>query len=74
VVAQSDPVIPPLAGLKLAALRGVKFTGAVRPGDVVKLEARVTARLGNLIQAEARGRVGDKLILSVDLTLSGEAK
>jgi 3-hydroxyacyl-[acyl-carrier-protein] dehydratase len=73
VIAQSDPLIPPLAGLKLAALRGVKFTGAARPGDVVQLEARVTGRLGNLIQAEARGRVGDKLVLAAELTLSGEA-
>jgi 3-hydroxyacyl-[acyl-carrier-protein] dehydratase len=73
VVAQSDPVIPPLAGLKLAALRGVKITGAARPGDVVQLEARVIGRLGNLIQAEARARVGGKLVLSAELTLSGEA-
>jgi len=73
VVAQSDPVIPPLASLKLAALRGVKITGAARPGDVVQLEARVTGRLGNLIQAEARGRIGDKQVLLAELTLSGEA-
>ncbi len=73
VVAQSDPVITPLAGLKLAALRGVKILGAARPGDVVQLEARVIGRLGNLIQAEARGRIGDKLVLTAELTLSGEA-
>jgi 3-hydroxyacyl-[acyl-carrier-protein] dehydratase len=72
VVAQSDPVIAPLGALKLAALRGVKITGAARPGDVVQLEARVTGRLGNLIQAEARGRIGGKLVLSAELTLSGE--
>jgi 3-hydroxyacyl-[acyl-carrier-protein] dehydratase len=72
IVAQSDPVIPPLAGLKLAALRGVKITGAARPGDVVQLEARVTGRLGNLIQAQARARVGDKQVLAAELTLSGE--
>ena len=72
VVAQSDPTIPALTGLKLAALRGAKFTGAARPGDVVQLEARVTGRLGNLIQAEARARVGDRLVLAVELTLGGE--
>jgi 3-hydroxyacyl-[acyl-carrier-protein] dehydratase len=70
VVAQSDPVIPPLAGLKLAALRGVKISGA---GDVVQLEACVIGRLGNLIQAEAIGRVDGKLVLQAQLTLSGEA-
>ena len=73
VVAQSDPAIAPLAGLKLAALRGAKLLGAVRPGDVVHLEASVIGRLGNLIQAQARGRVGDNLVLTVELTLSGEA-
>lgn len=73
VVAQSDPVIPPLAGLKLAALRGVKISGAARPGDVVQLEACVIGRLGNLIQAEAIGRVDGKLVLQAQLTLSGEA-
>ncbi|MGP8201677.1 MAG: 3-hydroxyacyl-ACP dehydratase FabZ family protein [Limisphaerales bacterium] len=72
VVAQSDPVIPPLAGLKLAALRGVKISGAARPGDVVQLEARVIGRLGNLIQAEASGRVDGKLVLQAQLTLSGD--
>jgi 3-hydroxyacyl-[acyl-carrier-protein] dehydratase len=72
IVAQSDPAIPPLAGLKLTALRGVKILGAARPGEVVRLEAGVLARLGNLIQVQARGRVGDALILTAELTLSGE--
>jgi 3-hydroxyacyl-[acyl-carrier-protein] dehydratase len=72
VVAQSDPSIGPLAGLKLAALRGVKILGAARPGDVLHLEARVLGRLGHLIQAEARGRVGEKIVLVAQLTLSGE--
>jgi 3-hydroxyacyl-[acyl-carrier-protein] dehydratase len=72
VVAQSDPSIPPLPGLKLAALRGVKISGAARPGDIIQLEARVIARLGNLIQAQARGQIGEKLILQAELTLSGE--
>jgi 3-hydroxyacyl-[acyl-carrier-protein] dehydratase len=73
VVAQSDPSIPPLPGLKLAALRGVKISGAARPGDVIQLEARVIARLGNLIQAEARAHVGQKVILLAEVTLSGDA-
>jgi 3-hydroxyacyl-[acyl-carrier-protein] dehydratase len=72
VVAQSDPAITPLAGLKLTALRAVKILGAARPGDVVRLEARVIARLGHLIQAQARARVGETLVLTAELTLSGE--
>jgi 3-hydroxyacyl-[acyl-carrier-protein] dehydratase len=73
VVAQSDPAITPLAGLKLTALRGAKILGAARPGDAVRLEAGVIGRLGNLIQAQARGWVGDKLVLVAELTLSGKA-
>jgi len=73
VVAQSDPGLAPLAGLKLTALRGVKILGAARPGDVVRLEASILGRLGNLVQARAHGRVGDRLVLTAELTLSGEA-
>jgi len=72
IVAQSDPAITPLAGLKLTALPGVKILGAARPGDVLQLEARVIARLGNLIRAEARALVGGKIVLLAQLTLSGE--
>jgi len=73
VVAQSDPAITPLPGLKLTALRAVKILGPARPGDVVRLEASVIARLGHLIQIQANGRVGDRLVLTAELTLSGEA-
>ncbi|MGO8700282.1 MAG: 3-hydroxyacyl-ACP dehydratase FabZ family protein [Limisphaerales bacterium] len=72
IVGQSDPSIAPLAALKLAALRGVKILGAARPGDVLQFEARVVGRMGNLIQAEAQGRVGDKILLAAQLTLSGD--
>src|SRR5204863_1021287 len=48
VIAQSDPQIPPLPGLKLTALRAVKILGAARPGEIIGLEARVTGRLANL--------------------------
>lgn len=72
VVAQSDPAIPPLAGLKLAALRSVKIMGAARPGDVIELHARITGRLDNLIQAEAVGKVGGRQVLAAQLTLSGD--
>ena len=53
IVAQNDPIIPPLAGLKLTALRSVKILGTARPGEMVRLEARVTGRLGGLVQATA---------------------
>lgn len=71
VVAQSDPQIAPLAGLKLTALRNVKILGTARPGEIVRLEARVTGRLGNLIQAQATARVNGQTVLQAELTLSG---
>lgn len=71
VIVQSDPVVPPLEGLKLTALRGVKILGTARPGEVVRLVAEVTGRMGDLVQARARGYVGSQLVLQADLTLSG---
>src|SRR6266513_5754910 len=37
-VAQSDPKVPPMPGLKLTAVRGAKILGTARPGQVIRLE------------------------------------
>src|SRR5262245_42620338 len=50
VIAQSDPRLTPMAGLKLAALRNVKILGTARPGETIRVQAEVTGRLGNLVQ------------------------
>ena len=71
VVAQNDPVIPPMAGLKLTALRRVKIFGTARPGETVRLEARITGRLGLLVQAQVAAFVSATRVLSGELTLSG---
>jgi 3-hydroxyacyl-[acyl-carrier-protein] dehydratase len=71
VVAQNDPLIPPLPGLKLTALRHVKILGTARPGETVRLEARITGRLGPLVQAQASAYVSGAKVLSAELTLSG---
>ena len=71
-VAQSDPKVPPMPGLKLTAVRGAKILGTARPGEVVRLEARVIGRLNNLVQARATGSVNGKLVMEAVLTLSGE--
>ena len=71
VVAQSDPKIPPLAGLKLTALRNVKILGTAKPGETILLEAKITGRLGNLVQVQATARVVSEIILTAELTLSG---
>jgi len=72
VVAQNDPEAPPLPRLKLAALRAVKILGPARPGDTVRLEARITARLGSLVQAAASASVAGVRILTAELVLSGD--
>ena len=71
-VAQSDPKIPPLRGLKLTAIRAAKILGTASPGQCVFLEATVTARLGPLVQAQVTATVEGCLMLQVELTLSGE--
>lgn len=71
-VAQSDPAMAPLAGLKLTALRGAKILGSARPGETIGLEAEILGRMAGLVQARGTARVGDRLILQVELTLSGE--
>ena len=71
VVAQSDPQIPPLKNLKLTALRNVKILGTARPGEVIKIEANITGRLGTLVQAQTTARVAGDIVLTAELTLSG---
>jgi 3-hydroxyacyl-[acyl-carrier-protein] dehydratase len=71
VVAQSDPKIPPLKNLKLTALRNVKILGTAKPGETILLEAKITGRLGNLVQAQATAKVGGEIILTAELSLSG---
>jgi 3-hydroxymyristoyl/3-hydroxydecanoyl-(acyl carrier protein) dehydratase len=73
VVAQNDPAVPPLPGLKLTALRSVKILGSARPGQTVRIEARITGRFGMLVQAEAAAFVSDVKILSAEITLGGTA-
>ena len=72
VVAQSDLQIPPLKNLKLTAMRTVKILGTAKPGEVIQLEARITGRLGNLVQAQAVATVNGQVVLQADLVLSGK--
>lgn len=74
IVAQSDPAITPLPGLKLTALRNVKILGTAPPGAVIRLEAQISGRMGNLIQACTRAMVGERAVLTAELTLSGTAQ
>jgi 3-hydroxyacyl-[acyl-carrier-protein] dehydratase len=73
MVAQSEPSIAPLADLKLTALRAVKILGSARPGERVVVEASISGRLGNLVQAKVSAAVADVLVMTAELTLSGSA-
>jgi 3-hydroxyacyl-[acyl-carrier-protein] dehydratase len=70
-VAQSDPKLTSLSGLKLTAVRGAKVLGTARPGEVIRIEARVLTRLGNLVQVEVSACVSGRLLLQGEITLSG---
>ncbi len=71
-VAQSDPAIGPMPGLKLTALRSIKITGTARPGEVIRLEAKIKGRLGNLVQADTTASVNGRVIMQGEIVLSGE--
>ena len=71
-VAQSDPQTGPLPGLKLTALRAVKIRGTAKPGQVLRLEARIAGRLANLIHAAVTATVNGEILMSGELTLSGD--
>jgi 3-hydroxyacyl-[acyl-carrier-protein] dehydratase len=72
VVAQSDPTREPLRDLKLTALRSIKILGAVLPGEMIHLEAKVTGRMAGLVQASVNARVGNRPILQGEVTLTGQ--
>src|SRR4051812_23939522 len=51
VVAQSEPGREPLKDLKLTAIRGVKILGTARPGETIRIEARLSGRMAGLVQS-----------------------
>jgi 3-hydroxyacyl-[acyl-carrier-protein] dehydratase len=71
-VAQSDPGISPLLDLRLTAIRACKILGTAKPSESITLEARITGRMGGLIQATATASVDDRVVLQAELTLSGQ--
>lgn len=73
VVAQSDPEIPPLENLLLTGVRGAKILGAAVPGELLTVRAEVEGRLGGMIQIAGEVRVGDHLLATAKVMLSGGA-
>lgn len=71
VVAQSDPAIPPLADVRLTAIRGVKIFGSAEPGDTIEIEAEVQGRMGPLIQASGKVLLSGATLAEGQIVLSG---
>ena len=71
VVAQSDPTVPALHDLRLAAVRAAKITGTATPGETLELTAEITGRLGPLVQATGTVCADGRLLLSTQIVLSG---
>jgi len=74
MVAQEDPANPTWPRMKLSALRAVKILGSAKPGDVLRIEAKITGRLDALIQATVSAFIANTKVLSAELTLAGMAK
>ncbi len=73
IVAQSDLQVPPMPGLKLTALRAIKIAGSASPSDIIRLEAALTGRMGNLVQVDVKALVRNAIVMQGALTLSGES-
>ncbi|CAN5162612.1 3-hydroxyacyl-ACP dehydratase FabZ [soil metagenome] len=71
VIAQRDPSHPPMADLRLAAIRTAKILGAAVPGDVLTVEATVTARLEGLVQVAGTISASGTPVLRAQVTLAG---
>ena len=71
VVAQSDPAVPPLADLRLTAVRQAKITGTAEPGETVEIAATVTGRMGGLVMVEGTATAAGRPLLTAQVVLSG---
>jgi 3-hydroxyacyl-[acyl-carrier-protein] dehydratase len=74
IVAQSDPQFAPLAELRLTGLRAVKILGTAIPGEIIQMDAQITGRLGNLVQAHVKAKVAGRDVLQAELTLAGNVE
>ena len=71
IVIQSKPGMKPLDNLRLCAIRNAKIKGTATPGEVLRISVELTGSLEALVQAKGTVSVHDKMILSVEVTLSG---
>jgi 3-hydroxyacyl-[acyl-carrier-protein] dehydratase len=73
IASQTDPQIAPLEALKLTGVRAAKILGAARPGERLRIEARIDGRMGGLIQASGSVWHQDKKLVESSVVLSGTA-
>lgn len=72
IAAQTSPDIPPLAELRLTAIRQTKILGTIAPGQTLRIQAIVAGRLGTLVQASGTVSTEDgTCLLEGQVTLSG---
>jgi len=72
VVVQTDPEHPPMADLRLTGIRAAKILGAAVPGDVLEIHAKLEGRLGGLVQIDGKVLVGEGILATAKITLSGK--
>jgi 3-hydroxyacyl-[acyl-carrier-protein] dehydratase len=70
IVVQSDPARPPVADLRLTAIRAAKVLGAARPGESLTIKANIEGCLGNLFQISGEIHGVNGLLASAKVTLS----
>lgn len=71
VVIQSDPKRAPSPSLRLTGIRSAKIFGAAKPGETMRLHARITGQMGGLVQAAVVVSVGERELLRGEVVLSG---
>ncbi len=69
-LAQISGVVLGVPGLRLAAIRSMKFLRPVRPGERLELAARYSGEAGKLILFEARASVGEETAAEGTLVLA----
>jgi 3-hydroxyacyl-[acyl-carrier-protein] dehydratase len=64
----------PGRSFRLSALKAMKFPGAARPGEEVRLLARKSAAMGGLWQFECRATVGERVVAEGVVVLNEVAR
>jgi 3-hydroxyacyl-[acyl-carrier-protein] dehydratase len=60
----------PGRSFRLSAIRGMKFPSAVRPGELISLEARKLSTVGALWQFEVIAKVGERTVAEGGVVLN----